>query len=93
MQVVNSEETNEDFRKRIEKELLEFRKHIARVKCQYEQVRKLKEILPNNHAICQMDFAENYSCGYAEEVQSAYFDKTSVTLHPVVIYTKKRTRQ
>ena len=38
--------------------------------------------------MCQMDFAENYSCSHAEEVQSAYFDKGSVTLNPVVIYFK-----
>ncbi|KAL3859782.1 hypothetical protein ACJMK2_009976 [Sinanodonta woodiana] len=32
-----------------------------------------------------MDFAENYTCGFAEEIQSAYFDKNVVTLHPVLI--------
>ncbi|KAL3847444.1 hypothetical protein ACJMK2_018350 [Sinanodonta woodiana] len=37
-----------------------------------------------------MDFAENYTCGFAEEIQSAYFDKNAVTLHPVVIYTKDK---
>ncbi|KAL3875659.1 hypothetical protein ACJMK2_033589 [Sinanodonta woodiana] len=37
-----------------------------------------------------MDFAENYICGFAEEIQSAYFDKNAVTLHPVVIYTKDK---
>ena len=33
-----------------------------------------------------MDFAVNYSCIQANEVQSAYFDKASVTLHPIVMY-------
>lgn len=73
-------------------ELREFRKHVHRVKVQYGQSRRLKEILPSNHAICHMDFAENYTCGFAEEIQSAYFDKNAVTLHPVVIYyTKEET--
>ncbi|CAC5358762.1 unnamed protein product [Mytilus coruscus] len=35
-----------------------------------------------------MDFAENYSCVHEDEVQSAYFDKPFVTLHPVVSYYK-----
>lgn len=35
-----------------------------------------------------MDFAENYVCSHADEVQSAYFDKGTVTLHPTVIYFK-----
>lgn len=38
-----------------------------------------------------MDFAENYTRGFAEEIQSAYFDKNAVTLHSVVIYTKEET--
>lgn len=46
--------------------------------------------MPSTHAVCQMDFAENYSCGHADEIQTAYFDKCSVTLHPVVIYTKDK---
>ncbi|KAL3871849.1 hypothetical protein ACJMK2_039821 [Sinanodonta woodiana] len=74
----------------VEKKLTEFRKHIHRVKEQYGQSRRLKDILPTTHAICHMDFAENYTCGFAEEIQSAYFDKNpnAVMLHPVVIYTK-----
>ncbi|KAL3868443.1 hypothetical protein ACJMK2_041250 [Sinanodonta woodiana] len=37
-----------------------------------------------------MDFAENYTCGFAEEIQAAYFDKNAVTLHPVAIHTKDK---
>ncbi|KAL3879819.1 hypothetical protein ACJMK2_032100 [Sinanodonta woodiana] len=37
-----------------------------------------------------MDFAEYYTCGFAEEIQAAYFDKNAVTLHPVVIHTKDK---
>lgn len=38
--------------------------------------------------MCPMDFAENYSNVHADEIQSACFDKGSVTLHPVVTYYK-----
>ena len=33
-----------------------------------------------------MDFAENYTTGYQEEVQSAYYDRAQITLHPVVVH-------
>lgn len=35
-----------------------------------------------------MDFAENYSCKSVEEIQSAYWNQTDVTLHPAVAYYK-----
>jgi hypothetical protein len=75
-----------DFIKRMQKELADFRQHIIRVKAQYEQSRLLREVLPGGHAICHMDFAENYSCSFADEIQTVYFDKSTVTLHPVVVY-------
>ncbi|XP_076461172.1 uncharacterized protein LOC143293803 [Babylonia areolata] len=51
----------------------------------------LKKNLPTDHVIVQMDFSENYSCSQADEVQSAYFNPTMVTLHPVVLYFKADT--
>ena len=33
-----------------------------------------------------MDFAENYACKSIDEIQSAYWNMTSVTLHPIVVY-------
>ena len=33
-----------------------------------------------------MDFAENYVCKSNEEIQSAYWNMTAVTLHPIVVY-------
>ena len=33
-----------------------------------------------------MDFAENYKCQTEDEVQSAYWNVTHVTIHAVVIY-------
>ena len=36
-----------------------------------------------------MDFAEDYRCRSQEEIQSAYWSQTQVTIHPVVAYYKK----
>jgi hypothetical protein len=48
----------------------------------------LMQCLTTGNAIVQMDFAENFSCCSADEVQSAYWNSSAVTLHPVVVYFK-----
>lgn len=60
-----------------------------RVREQYKALRELKEGLKKNEMILQMDFAENYSCRSLDEVQTAYWNQTSVTLHPVVVYYRR----
>ena len=69
-----------------EKEQGLFREHVRRVTVQYQELRNLKENLPANEVIVQMDFAENYSCTVSDNVQSSYWNQTGVTLHPCVIY-------
>ena len=68
--------------------ILQFREHMRLVNNQYVEIRKLKENLPLNHVVAQLDFSENYTCTSMEEVQSAYWNQSMVTLHPVVIYYK-----
>ena len=69
-------------------DITNFRGHVQRIKAQYSAVRDLKKRLPDRQAICHMDFAQNYLCAQTDEVQSAYYDKPSVTLHPMMIYYK-----
>ena len=33
-----------------------------------------------------MDFAKNFTCGTSDEIQSAYWNASSVSLHPVEVY-------
>ena len=49
----------------------------------------LEDGLEDNELIVQMDFAENYSCQSLDEIQSAYWNQTTVTLHPTVVYYKQ----
>ena len=69
----------------------EFEAHVSRMKTQNEQIRLLKEKLPLHHVVIHMDFAENYSCTCKslEEIQSTYWNQQFVTLHPIVVYTRK----
>jgi hypothetical protein len=46
----------------------------------------MKDQMPANHALIQMDFSENYNCQTMEEMQSAYWNAPNVTLHPTIIY-------
>ena len=84
--IVESTLPKENFISHVESQMKDFEDHISRVKNQYEQIKKLKENLPIHEMIVQLDFAENYSCKSLQEVQSAYFNQTCVTLHPMVVY-------
>ena len=76
----------EEFITLIKDQICEFQGHVDRVKTQYAAVRQLKENIPQDHVMLQMDFAENFSCVSADEVQSAYWNSSAVSLHPVVAY-------
>ena len=89
MKIVKVKKTKEDFLALMKEEIVEFKDHVERVKNQYNQVKQLKEILPSNHAMVQMDFAEDYKCQSQDEIQSAYWNATQVTLHPTVVYYKE----
>ena len=65
-----------------------FSEHVRRLNAQYDQIRHRKETLPELHIVLQMDSSENYSCSSADEIQSGYWNKTQVTLHPIVAYFK-----
>ena len=84
--VVDSQLEKEDFLTRMGKQMIDFKAHVQRVTKQYEELKTLKQNLPEHEMILQLDFAENYTCRSMEEVQSAYFNQTTVTLHPAVAY-------
>jgi len=86
--IVESKVPKEKFIEDFEKQMEDFKGHRSRVQTQYQQIRELKDKIARNEIIVQLDFAENYSCRSVEEVQSAYFNQTSVTLHPMVAYFK-----
>lgn len=44
--------------------------------------------LKPNEAVYQVDFAENYTCQYQDEIEAAHWCQEQVTLHNVVIWAK-----
>lgn len=79
----------EQFKESFKIQVGKFREHAYRVTTQYSEVKRLKENLKENEGTLQMDFAQNYTCGHTEEIQSAYFAKEQVTLHPMVLHFKE----
>ena len=56
-----------------------------------EQFKYFEEKLTNldkDEAVIQVDFAENYTCKYQDEIQSAHWNQEQVTLFTVAIWTK-----
>jgi hypothetical protein len=75
------------FIEQFDKELGEFRQHAKRVTVQYNEMRRLRESLSENKMVVWMDLAENYSCVSLEEIQSAYWNATAISLHTMVVYS------
>ena len=86
--LAKKEEPFEQFCAGFIQEMNEFKMHASRVAGQYAAIQELKQRLSVNHATIQMDFAENFTCHYMEEVQSAYYNKSQVTIHPMVVHYK-----
>ena len=89
MKVVSTTRTLIDFLEKLSLQVQEFSEHVQRVRKQHEECLKVKQNLPLNEVVVNMDFAENYSCKSVEEIQSAYWNMSAVTLHPIVVYYKE----
>ena len=63
-----------------------FKSHASRVIAQYRAVHALKDSLPPGHVTVQMDFSENWTVSSSDEIQSAYFGKAQITIHPAVVH-------
>lgn len=62
--------------------------HVFRAKSQHKSIRTLRQQLTAEECTIQMDFAQNWNVGYSEEVQSAFYAKEAITVHPAVIHLR-----
>ncbi|XP_041377609.1 uncharacterized protein LOC121389984 [Gigantopelta aegis] len=62
--------------------------HLFRADWQHLQFKQIKDVVPfPADTICMvMDFAENFTCMYQQEVQAAHWHHELVTVHPTVTY-------
>ena len=61
--------------------------HLIPADWQQAQLKQCKDNMPPKSAVIIMDYTENYSCTSQDEVQSAHWSNTQITIHPVVRYT------
>jgi hypothetical protein len=90
---VEEEVSKIQFMNIMESDLIKFRQHVFRVKHQYNELRRIRENLPENELLVWMDFAENFQCSSVEEVQSAYWNASLVSLHTMVVYFPEGNRK
>ncbi|KAK1879819.1 Enolase [Dissostichus eleginoides] len=76
---------NTDFQER----LLHFKRHVFNIKWQFNAYRELRRSLKHNESLLHIDFSENYSCKYSQEIQSVHFGGShqQASLHTGVLYT------
>ena len=63
--------------------------HLYNAVNQLSAYKKCKATLKSDEALVVVDFAENFTCREAVEVQSGYYCRNSVTIHPMVMMFKK----
>ncbi|XP_034095757.1 uncharacterized protein LOC117562089 [Gymnodraco acuticeps] len=85
--------TESDLVSKFQENLFKFRKHLFNIRWQYSAYRQLRESLQANECLIHIDFSENYSCKYHNEIQSVHFGGShqQATLHTGVLYTTEQT--
>lgn len=63
------------------KEAQPFAEHLFIAEWQHHQYLSLQKTVPAKWAVTTQDFAENYRCLYADEIQSAYYNYKQATLY------------
>lgn len=81
--------TEQDLNAEFQERLLLFRRHVFNIKWQFDAYRELRMSLKNNECLVHIDFSENYSCKYSQEIQSVHFGGShqQASLHTGVLYT------
>ncbi|CAH2100821.1 unnamed protein product [Euphydryas editha] len=73
--------------------MIAFLNHVHKIKFQHNAIKTLKNNLSVQEAFLHVDFSENYSLKFAEEVQAFHFggSRQQVSLHTSVAYTHNFT--
>ena len=90
IQKVLKEGTVDDLLVDLKVQLPSFLEHVFVKRQQARFFKEKLEHLTEEEAVVQVDFAENYSCEYQGEVQSAHWSQDQVTLFTVAIWQSLR---
>ena len=67
-------------------QLRPFGRHVYNIRRQFEELKYLKENLPQGEIIIHEDFAENFQLKHQREIMAAHWSKEMVTLFTAVVY-------
>lgn len=84
--LVQMESCLSDILQRLESSLQEIAMHLKVAHWQRSRYQILRDNLPPGHAMCTLDFAENYLCKFQNEVQSAHWSYRQISIHPCVFF-------
>lgn len=75
-------------------DLANFLLHERNIVHQFSAIKKLKSKLTEEDVLIHMDFSENYSTKYCQEIQAFHFggSRTQISLHTIVIYLKENIK-
>lgn len=60
--------------------------HLFNAAWQNQQFRQVAKHPPPQSVVMVLDFAENYTCQFQDEIQAAHWHHASATVHPIVCY-------
>jgi len=85
---VNKKGTVGELKTVFSEEMTKFGEHVFKIRHQFRQYRDLKETLTNEEVVVHVDYSENWTAKYSEEIQSVHFgaSQQQVTLHTGVVY-------
>lgn len=78
-------------KKKLVDQTMTMRRHVFVSKNQLKQIEKLKKNLDETEIVLQEDFAENYAIKQQNEIMTAYWVSTGVTVFTAVINSQKET--
>ena len=84
--IVRKNGTIREFTEELIKETIPLSSHIFVANWQGEMFSKISKMVPEDAVVMVLDFAENVSCFYQDEIQDAHWSKNQVALHPIVTY-------
>ena len=87
---VAKETSANTFLEKYEVDLKTLPSHLFRAAWQHTQMSDCKKQIQPDEMMMVMDYSENYSCRFQHEVESAFFEPTQVTIHPMMLYYRKK---
>lgn len=68
---------------------MNLRQHCFTAAWQNEQFENLKSNVEHGTVVCVMDFAQNYTTLYQDDIKATHYGKQQITLHPIPCYYRK----